>query len=211
MNAKLLRAMLVGAVLLAPAMAPGRARAEEAAVLSVRVDNVSPRGGKERLAANRAHLVPHPLPPEHADDGVADRLGVGAEVEQDLRRDTFVHAGETEQDVLGADVLVAEGETLALRELERLLRARRKRDLAGRDAVALPDDPQDLRPHFLHRHPEGREHPRREALLLTEQPEQEVLGADVVVLERPGVVLGEDDDLPRGLGEPLEHSSGGYC
>jgi len=31
-----------------------------------------------------------------------------------------------------------------------------------------------------------------------------VLGADVVVLEVASFVLGEDDDLTRSLGEPLE-------
>jgi hypothetical protein len=32
-----------------------------------------------------------------------------------------------------------------------------------------------------------------------------VLRADVVVLERPRLVLGEDDDLPCSFGESLEH------
>ena len=45
---------------------------------------------------------------EHADDLVADLLGVGVEVEQDPRRYTFVLADEPQQDVLGADVVVAE-------------------------------------------------------------------------------------------------------
>jgi hypothetical protein len=43
----------------------------------------------------------------------------------------------------------------------------------------------------------------------SEQPEQDVLGADVVVPERPRLVLGEDDDLASPLREPLEHSSRG--
>ena len=141
---------------------------------------------------------------EHADDLVADLLGVGVEVEQDPRGDALVLAHEAEQDVLGADVVVAEGERLAQRELEHLLRARRERDLAGRDLVALADDPRDLRAHLLHRDVEGLEHARREALFLAQQPEQDVLGADVVVLERPGLVLGEDDDLASPFGEPLE-------
>ncbi len=46
MNAKVLRSLVLGTVLLVPALA----RADEAAVLTVRVDNVSPRGGNLRLA-----------------------------------------------------------------------------------------------------------------------------------------------------------------
>ena len=154
------------------------------------------RAARARLAAAGAG--------EHADDLVADLLGVGVEVEQDPRGDALVLADEAEQDVLGADVVVAEGQRLAQRELQHLLRARRERDLAGRDLVALADDPRDLRPHFLHRDVERLEYPRREALFLAEQPEQDVLGADVVVLERPGLVLGKDDDLASPFSEAFE-------
>jgi hypothetical protein len=38
-----------------------------------------------------------------------------------------------------------------------------------------------------------------------DQPEQDVLGADVVVLEHPGLFLSQDDDPPRAVGEALEH------
>src|SRR5208283_1091250 len=41
---------------------------------------------------------------EHADDLVADLLGVGVEVQQDARCHALVLAHEPEQDVLGADV-----------------------------------------------------------------------------------------------------------
>ena len=46
---------------------------------------------------------------QHADDLVADLVRVGVEVEQDARRDALVLAHEAEQDVLGADVVVARG------------------------------------------------------------------------------------------------------
>jgi hypothetical protein len=99
---------------------------------------------------------------------------------------------------------VAKGQRFAQRKLEHLLSARRERDLAGRDLVALADDSSDLRPHFFHRDVEGLEHPRRKTLLLAEQSEQDVLGADVVVLERPRLVLGEDDDLASPFSEAFE-------
>src|SRR4029453_4283897 len=146
---------------------------------------------------------------KHADDLVANLLGVGVEVEQDPCCDSFVLAHETEQDVLGGDVVVAERGGLAERQLQDLLRARSERDLAGRDLVALADDPCDLCTDFLDRDVErlegaGRapladvpcdlctgfpdvdverlEAAGREPLLLAQQAEQDVLGADVVVL-----------------------------
>ena len=143
---------------------------------------------------------------EHADDLVADLLGVGVEVEQDARGDALVLAHEAEQDVLGADVVVAERQRLAQRELEHLLRARRERDLAGRDLVALADDARDLRAHLLDGDVERLEHPRGETFFLAQQAEQDVLGADVVVLQRPRLVLRENDDLASPFCESLEHS-----
>src|SRR5205814_4379455 len=62
---------------------------------------------------------------EHADDLVADLLGVGVEVEQDARGNALVLAHEAEQDVLGSDVVVAEAQRFSQRQLEALLRARR--------------------------------------------------------------------------------------
>ncbi len=141
---------------------------------------------------------------EHADDLVADLLGVGVEVEQDPGGDALVLAHEPEQDVLGADVVVAERQRLAQRELQHLLRARRERDLAGGDLVALADDAGDLGAHLLDGDVERLEHARGEALLLAQQAEQQVLRADVVVLQGPRLVLGEDDDLACALRESLE-------
>ena len=148
------------------------------------------------------------LPPagagEHADDLVADLLRVRVEVEEDPCGDAFVLAHETEQNVLGADVVVAEGECFAQRQLEDLLGARRERDLAGGDLVALSDDARDLCAHFLHRDVERLEDASCEALLLAEQPQQDVLRADVVVLQGPRLVLRENHDLPCPFSESFE-------
>ena len=150
------------------------------------------------------------LPPagagEHADDLVADLLRVGVEVEQDPGCDALVLAHEPEQDVLGADVVVPERERLAQRQLENLLRARRERNLARGHLVALPDDAGDLGANLFHRDVERLEHTRRETFFLAQQTEQDVLGTDVVVLERARLVLREYDDLAGTLGEPFEHS-----
>ena len=149
------------------------------------------------LAATRAR--------EHADDLVADLLGVSVEVEEDARGDSLVLAHEAEQDVLGADVVVAERERLTQGEFEHLLGARREGDLAGRDLVTLADDAGDLRTHLLDRDVERLEHTSRQALLLAEQAEQDVLRADVVVLESARLVLGQDDDLTSPFCEAFEH------
>ena len=141
---------------------------------------------------------------EHPDDLVADLLRVGVEVEQDARGDALVLAHESEQDVLGADVVVAEAQRLAQRQLEHLLRARRERDLAGGDLLTGADDPHDLRADALDGDVQRLEDAGGKTFLLAEQAEQDVLGADVVVLELPGLFLGEDDDLAGSLCKSLE-------
>jgi len=91
------------------------------------------------------------------------------EVEQDARRDALVLAHEAEQDVLGADVVVAEGQRFAQCELEHLLRARRERNLTGGNLVSLADDARDLCAHFLDGDVERLEDPGGETFLLAEK------------------------------------------
>ena len=144
---------------------------------------------------------------QHPDHLVADLLGVGVEVEQDAGGDALVLAHEAEQDVLGADVVVAEAERLAQRQLEDLLGARRERDLTGGDLLTGADDAHDLCAHTLDGDVERLEHAGGKTLLFAQEAEQDVLGADVVVLERPRLFLRQDDHLAGSLCESLEHES----
>ncbi len=106
--------------------------------------------------------------------------------------------------MLGADVVVPEGQRLAERELQDLLGARGERDLAGRYLVALADDAGDLGAHFFHGDVERLEHTRGETFFLAQQTEQDVLRPDVVVLERARLVLREYDDLASSFSESFE-------
>jgi hypothetical protein len=86
---------------------------------------------------------------EHPDDLVADLLRVRVEVEQDAGGDALVLAHEAEQDVLGADVVVARATAPRGAQLEHLLRARREGDLAGGDLLTGADDAHNLGAHAL--------------------------------------------------------------
>jgi hypothetical protein len=152
--------------------------------------------------------APAPAPdPEPEDDLVADLLAVGVEVEQDARGHALVLAHEPQQDVLGADVVVTEAQRLAQRQFEHLLRPRRERDLPGGDLFAGAHDAHDLGAHPLDGDVQALEHARGETLFLTQEPEKDVLRADVVVLERPRLFLGENDDLTGSFSESLEHGA----
>ena len=69
---------------------------------------------------------------QQLDDLLADAREIGAELHEHLRGDAFALADEPEEDVLGADVVVAELQRLAQRELEDLLGAGRERDVTRR-------------------------------------------------------------------------------
>src|SRR5690349_2326868 len=137
---------------------------------------------------------------------LADPVEIGSQLDQDLRRDALALADQAEQDVLGADVVVAELQRLAQRQLQHLLGPRRERDVPARCLLALADDLLDLLPDALQGDPEGFQGLCGHTLALVDEAEEDVLGADVVVVEHPGFFLRQDDNPPRSVCEPLEHS-----
>ncbi len=164
--------------------------------------------------------MPSPCPPpapapwrrppgarEHPDHLIADLVGISVKIEQDARRDTLVLTHQAQEDVLGTDVVVTEGERLPERQLENLLGTRGEGDLTRGDLLAGADDPDHLGANPFDRDIERLEDPGREPLLLAQQTEQDVLGADVVVLERARLLLRQDDDLTGSLCESLEQKT----
>jgi hypothetical protein len=80
---------------------------------------------------------------QDADDLVADLVEVHAEALEDAGGDALALADEAEQQVLRADVVVAEAAGLVDRELDDALRARGEPDLADDRAIARADDELD--------------------------------------------------------------------
>ena len=176
---------------------------ERAGGLLLGAGGTAPAGGAGLLGAAAGALVAG----EELDDLLADPGQVGAELHEHLGGDALALADQPEEDVLGADVVVAELQRLAERQLEDLLGAGRERDVPGRRRAALPDDLLDLAAHGLERDAERLEGLGGDAFALVDQPEQDVLGADVVVVEEPSFLLGEHDDPSGPVGEPFEQVS----
>ena len=125
---------------------------------------------------------------------------------ENLRGHAFALADEPEEHVLGADVVVAELQRLAKRQLEDLLRPRRERRRTGRGGPRQTDGLLDLLAHRLERDPELLERLRRDSLTLVDQAEQYVLGADEAVVEQPRFFLREHQDSPSPVSKAFEHS-----
>ena len=168
-------------------------------------------GGRARLARRRR---PRLLALRHALREDARRLGahaleVDAEALEHAGGDALALADQAEQQVLGADVVVVEPARLVDRQLDHLLRARRQADLAEHRAVAPADDELDGGADLVQLDAEVGEHLRGDAIALAHEAQQQVLGADVVVVEALGLFLREREHPPRPLGELVESVSHG--
>ena len=111
--------------------------------------------------------------------------------------------------MLGSDVVVTESAGLVDGELDDALRTRRQADLADNRSVAAPDDELDRGPDFRKLDVHVLEDARRDAFTFPDQAEEEVLRADVVVVEPLRFVLRQCQDLARAIRELVEavHSS----
>lgn len=138
------------------------------------------------------HLLPH-------------AVQIGTQLHQHLGGHTLAFTDQAEQDVLGPDVVVAELKCLTQRELKDLLRPRSERDVSRRCLLPLADDLLDLLAHGFEADAQALQSLGRNPLALVDEAQEDVLGADVVVVEHPGLFLSQDDNPPRAVRKPLEH------
>ena len=105
-------------------------------------------GGLRRgTAALRRTFLRTGVAGEELDDLLTDARQIRAQLDEHLGSDAFSLADEPEENVFGADVVVAELQRLAEGELEHLLGAGRERDVTRRSGAAVADDLLDLRAH----------------------------------------------------------------
>jgi len=144
---------------------------------------------------------------DELDDLLPNAVEVGTQLDEHLRCDALALADEAEQDVLGADVVVAELKRLAQAQLEDLLRPRREGDVAGGRLLALADDLLNLLADRLQRDAEALQSLGGDAFTLMDEAEQDVLRADVVVVEHARFLLRKHDHPAGTVGEPFKHLS----
>ena len=113
--------------------------------------------------------------------------------------------------MLGADVVMAQASCLINGELDDLLRSWREADLANDGALATSDDELNRLANLGQLNVEVLEDLRRDALTLADKAEQQVLCADVVVVETLRLVLGERQHLAGAVREAIEAISRGHA
>jgi hypothetical protein len=102
---------------------------------------------------------------------------------------------------------VAELKCLTERQFEDLLGAGSERDVAARGLRSLPDDFDNLAANRLEADSHTLEGASGDTFTFVNQAEEDVLRADVVVVEEPRLFLSEDDDPAGPIGEPFEQGN----
>ena len=115
--------------------------------------------------------------------------------------------------MLGAKPVAFQAHRLAPGQAEDLRGGLGHRQVEPHDlrAVALTDGLLDPAADGLHLYPQAREGDHGQALLVAEQPEQQVLGADAVVAEQAGLLLGLGDRALGTLGDAHRPTSSVVC
>ena len=162
------------------------------------------RRGCRRRSFGR--FAPFDAVPEQVQHFLADVFELQAEVHQHLGGDAFLLAQQAEQQVLGADVVVVEVAGLFHRVFDDLLGTRGLRQLAHRDHVrAGLDDLLDLQADLAEVDVEVLQDVGGDARAFLDQAEQDVLGADVFVVEALGLLVGQLHHLAGTIGKSFVH------
>src|SRR5262249_12224557 len=157
-------------------------------------------------AAAFAAFIGFHVVPQQVQDFLADVFEAQAEVHQDLGGDALLLAQESQQQVLGADVVVAEVARLLDGVLDDLLGPRRLRQLAGRaDLGARLDELLDLQADLAEVDVEVLQHVGGDAGALLDQAQEDVLRADVLVVEPLRLLVGQLHHLAGTVRESLIH------
>jgi hypothetical protein len=141
---------------------------------------------------------------QDADDLVADLVQAHAERLEDAGGDPLALSDQAEKQVLRSDVVVAQAAGLVDRQLDDALGAGRQANLADDRPVAPTDDELDRSPDLGQLDVHVLQDARRNALAFSDEAEQEVLRADVVVVEPLRFVLSESQDFAGAIRELVE-------
>src|SRR2546428_8032803 len=141
---------------------------------------------------------------QQAVDFAADLLQVRAQVLEDVGGNALTLDQEAEEQMLGADVVVAHPAGFLEGDLDDLLDARGGDDLLDDDAFVAAQHRLDGGTDLIDLDAEVVEHLGGESLAFAQQTKEQVLGADVRVVRALGLFLGERQDLLRSLRKSLK-------
>ena len=134
----------------------------------------------------------------------ADTVKVDAEAAQHVDGNAVAIPHEPEQQMLGADIMVAHHAGLFDCQLNDTFRARRQRRLPKRRTFPAADGPLDGAHNLARLHAQLLEHLDGDAVFLLHQAKQQMLGADMGVIQSQCLLLSKRKHSPRTFREAFE-------
>ena len=140
-----------------------------------------------------------------AKTSAAQHVQVHTEALDDQGRHPLAFIDHAQQEMLRADVVVVELESLAKGKFKDLFGPRSERLRSGGKASNRPDLLLHLPAHRFQGHPAALQGLGGEAIALVHEAEQDVLGTDETMVEEPCFYLCQHEDAPGSVGEALKH------
>ena len=158
-----------------------------------------------RTGADRLIRI-SPTGAEQVQHFLANLIQLESQVHQHLGSHAVLLAQQTQQQVLRTDIVVIQISGLFDRVLDDFLGPRRLRKLAHGDHLgAALDQLLDFQAHLPQINVQVLEHVGADARALLDQPEQDVLGADVFMVEALRFLIGQRHYFACTVSEPFEH------
>ena len=107
--------------------------------------------------------------------------------------------------MLSANIVVAQLQRLAQRQFQYLLGPRGERDVTGGSGLALPNKFLHLGTHRVQGNIHGLQRLRSHAFTLVDEAQQQVLTADVAVIQQPGFFLGKHNYATGAVSKSFKH------
>ncbi len=146
------------------------------------------------------------VPPDLGCQRRADRRWIGVDLPEDASGGPIPLLDQGEQDVLGIGLLATRRRRLPAGQLDHVLGATGEQQLLIIAHGAPAHHPQHRHLHLPVGHTRALEDARGQAFVIAQQREQEVLGADVAVLQLARLVAGTAQGLSAMLCEVLGQS-----
>ncbi len=156
------------------------------------------------FAAKGAHQHGLPLLLEDLDDVRPHLLQAETEAFQHACAYALSLPEQSQEEVFGAEKVMVEVPRFVNGKLHYFLRTRGLAYFARHEVISTANNVLDGLARLFEIDPQAREHLSGDTFPLAEQAQQEVLGADVVVLETLRLFLGKLHDVAGSLGEPVE-------
>ena len=136
---------------------------------------------------------------QHLDGLGAHFFEIDAQAFQDPGGNAFALAHQPQEQMFGANVVMVQTARFIDRQFDHLFGTRRQANLPQDNPIAPTDDKFDGAANFIQFHAEVAQNLRGNPFALTDEAQEQMLGADVVVVEALRFFLGETQDFPGSL------------